>query len=105
MKSSNSSMQHSNNSMQQLKLAVKNARMFFSSCLSMHIVPVLFAVTFIVVAQRSGDRSTPIVNKTVDKKSLVSNAPLLNMLPLNAANASQLIAVYSVASVAYKIIH
>jgi hypothetical protein len=32
---------------------VKDARLFFSSCLSMHMVPVIFALVFIAVANRN----------------------------------------------------
>jgi hypothetical protein len=70
----------------------------------MHIVPVLFAVMFIIVAQQNDVSEAPVVNKSAVPKPIVSGLPLLSVLPVNAANANHLITFYKLSCIAYKVV-
>jgi hypothetical protein len=79
--------------------------MFFSTCLSMHMLPVLFALVLIVIADRKSN------TRLADTESLPAvdsqHAPvpsIKNYVLLNPTNMNQAVAIYKASRLVMKII-
>jgi hypothetical protein len=83
---------------QKLSLAVTDARLFFSTCLSMHIVPVVFALVFIVVAQKNNQNAPMAVKQKSVAATKSISAPSFAWTLVHAARPIQVVALYKVAT-------
>ena len=84
---------------------LRDAKIFFSSCLSMHMVPVLFALILIIVADRK--RSSRIADTETPRivESKAAEVPSIkNYLLLNPHNMTQVVTLYKVSQLVIKTI-
>lgn len=81
---------------------IKDVKIFFSTCLSMHMLPVLFALVLIIAAdQKSSSRiegtasQTIVVTPNTSTTSITGGAhSIKNYVLLNPTNMTQVFAIY-----------
>ena len=84
---------------------VRDAKIFFSSCLSMHMVPVLFALILIIVADRkSGSRIADTASPKIVASKTAEVPSIKNYLLLNPYNSTQVVALYKASRLVMKTI-
>ena len=85
---------------------IKDAKIFFSSCLSMHMVPVLFALMLIIVAERKANSGKAKTEEAAIVESPVkATGSIANYMLLNPTNMTQVFEVYKASQVVLKSIH
>ena len=86
----------------------RDVKIFFGSCLSMHMVPVLFALVLIIVAdQKNNTRMADIEShSTIDSQATDSQATsvpsIKNYVLLNPTDITQVVAIYKVSRLVLK---
>jgi len=76
---------------------LRDAKIFFSSCLSMHMLPVLFALVLIIVADRkSSIRIADTGSSTIVEQKAAQGPSIKNYLLLNPYDMTQVVAVYKI---------
>jgi hypothetical protein len=84
---------------------LRDAKIFFSSCLSMHMVPILFALIFIVVAdQKSNSRKADSGSPKIVESKAAEVPSIENYLLLNPNNSTQVVALYEASRLVMKTI-
>jgi hypothetical protein len=84
---------------------LRDVKIFFSSCLSMHMVPVLFALILIVVADRkttTGMADTQNLPTVETQQKAVPS--IKNYVLLNPANMTQVVAIYKASRLVMNVI-
>ncbi|RYY20858.1 MAG: hypothetical protein EOO04_19250 [Chitinophagaceae bacterium] len=91
---------------------VKDVKIFFSTCLSMHMLPVLFALVLIIAAdQKSNSRiddtasQTIVVTPNTGAAAITTGAhQIKNYVLLNPTNMTQVVAIYKTSRLIMKTI-
>lgn len=99
--------------------SLKDVKIFFSTCLSMHMLPVLFALMLIVIANKNtavqaGNKSPEsAASSGIAARATESSKPALvttdvvagvNFLFLHPTNFSQVVAIYKISRTVRKIL-
>lgn len=98
-------MKSSDNINSRFASTLRDAKIFFSSCLSMHMLPVLFALVLIIVADR---KSSSRMADTQSQTIIVTQEPgvpsIRNYVLLNPTNMTHVVSIYKVSRLVMKTI-
>ena len=84
---------------------IKDVRLFFSTCLSMHMLPVVFALVLIVIADRKSNSGTAISETQQAVVNLDASVPSIkNYVLLNPTDMTQVVAIYKASRLVMNVI-
>ena len=84
---------------------IRDVKIFFSSCLSMHMVPVLFALVLIIVVDRNSSSRIADTGSPRIVESKAAEVPSIkNYLLLNPQNVTQVVTLYKVSQLVIRTI-